>query len=224
MRRGLVAGLPARSDAGAEPGLPQGFGVRPADATTPFHWLYWGKCAVTRTRDAERLVSSLEQHLSMPGSAAGDRVSLRMSAGVDMAGNAVLLPPLGAEAARFDRRLRDAGVVLVDGPFAVLDLSSRELVVEAPSVRLEPDVRSELVAELGTSKQERTVQPGRYRLDRLLFDQEPITGPQAVAAVLAALVDPVDGAGAQTVSTALQWLRIVGVTMRDVGRVVDAAC
>lgn len=203
---------------------PQGYGVRVADDESAFHWLYWGRCPVVRTRDAGRLLGALEQHLSAPGRAEGDQLVLRMSAGVTAEGQAFILPPLGAEVARLDRRLRDAGAALVDGPFAVVDPVRGELVVTAPDITIGPDVRDALVERIGSARAEAVVRPGRYPLGHWLVETD---APQAsrgsgLAHLLGHLAAPATQRGVEAATSLVTQLRTVVLAMRDVSRVPAA--
>lgn len=206
----------------AEPSA-QGFGVRPADGDSNFHWLYWGRCPVVRTRDANRLLTALEQHLSVPSGAAGDSLVLRLSACITANGEAILLPAVGGSIALVDRRLREAGAMLVDAPFAVVDPHDGELVVEPPTIAMRGGPRRQLVKELGTTRNEVSVPPGRYALAAWAVESEEGRQPRAAELVdlLGVLAAPTTERGVDGAVGLLERLRKVAITLRDVRAMVE---
>lgn len=208
---------------GAPEPWPQGFGVRPAEDDSSFHWLYWGRCPVVRTRDADRLLGALEQHLSAPVASTNDWLVLRLSAAVTADGGAILLPAVGAGVARIDRRLREAGATLVDAPFAVVDPHTGDLVLEPPSVALREEPRRELVGVMGSLRSETVVAPGRYPLARWAVEPRDPAGTPAAAAVelLGSLAAPTTHRGAQGAIHLVSRLRSVMLTVRDVRTAVE---
>lgn len=204
--------------------LPQGFGIRPANSSSDFHWLYWGRCPVVRSRDAERLVNALEHHLSVPSAAVADQLLWPMSAVVSVAGEAFLLPKIGASIARFDRPLRAAGMTVVDVPLVAVDPSTGELVVDAPTVTLAGPARDTLLEALGTTSEEGTVAPGRYPIAAWLAESgsPPDGEAAAITHLLGGLQAPTTPRGADGVQTLVRRLRKVAVTMRDVTSVLSA--
>lgn len=208
----------------SEDSLPQGLGIRAADEHSPFHWLYWGRCPLVRTRDAERLVRALERYLAPAPATPTPELQVRLTAGVLTTGQAFLLPALGADLARLDRRLQSAGAALVDGPHVTVDPVTGELVLREPEVALRRGPRQVLVDQLGTSRQDPRVAPGRYPIARWLVDgrTEDATGAVDVARLLSELVSPTTEGGLQASGTWVQRLRIVGIAVQDVGAVVTA--
>jgi hypothetical protein len=220
VQRLLSDALPGTSS--ADEALPQGFGVRPAGEDSSFHWLYWGRCPVARTRDAHRLVGALEHHLSAATSS-GDWLVLRLSAGITTSGEALLLPAVGADIARVDHRLRDAGVTLVDAPFSVVDPGARELVVEPPRIVAREEPRRELVEALGTRKRELVVVPGRYALAQWAIGgaKRDRTTAGLTAEMLRLLAAPTTRRGAEGASELVSRLPDVIPATRDARAAVE---
>lgn len=210
--------------------IPRGFGLRQVDRTSDFHWLYWGGCPVVRTRDAERLVYALEQHLSIPDATPPASLIVDLPAAVTDNGRAVLLPREFRNAfTLIDRRLRESGIRLIDGPLTVVDLAKAEIVVADPIVRIDTVARAKLVDALGSSRVEDHVGSGRYQLHRwfVATDDESVpSSASLVSSLLGAVARPFSVAeGIGLLAPLLERVRVqvIPTDVRSAARIVSAS-
>lgn len=138
-----------------------------------FHRLQWGGCNAVRTRDPERFRRALAHHLG--GHGVPPEGLLRTDAIVAVHdGRATMLPAsMRQELHRFERPLRQGGVIFHDAPWVDVDPYTGDVVVEPP--RLPPD-RFDGVAERlpAPTRPEPVLDPGRYSLAAWYF---PSTRP-----------------------------------------------
>lgn len=185
---------PLRTDRDAN----HNYSVWLSDERRVFQRLQWGGCTVVRTRDPNRFGHALALHLSGHGAPSAGLV--RTDGVVAVHGNrATVLPAsLRRSVAAYERRLREAGMVLSDVPWVDVDPHTREVVLQPPSLsvarfqavveRLPPARRPDPVAE-----------PGRYPLAGWYFapiglEDEPMSVVDAVATVLSGLHWPLTAA------------------------------
>lgn len=162
-----------------------------------FHRLQWGGCTVVRTRDPHRLARALAAHFGGHGPPPAGL--LRTDGVMACHGSrATVLPPsLRQSIAKYERPLRDAGVVLSDAPWVDLDPRTGDVVLQPPppwAARFGP-----VVDRLPPpDRPQPMVEPGRYALagwffDSIGFDEEPMSITDAVATVLSGLRSPLTG-------------------------------
>ena len=164
-----------------------------------FQRLQWGGCTVVRTRDPERFGRALALHIG--GHGAPSSGLLRTDGVVAVHdGQATVLPAaLRPSIDRFERPLRDGGVMLHDAPWVDLDPYRAEVVVEPP--RLPAAWFDDIVSRLPPPRRPDPVPgPGRYRLAAWHFPssiraQRPMSKADAVAAVLSAMVSSLSDDG-----------------------------
>ncbi len=157
-----------------------------------FHRLQWGGCTVVRTHDPVRFGRALALHIG--GHGAPSSGLLRTDGVVAVHdGQATVLPAvLRQRIDKFERPLREEGVILHDAPWVDIDLSTGEVVIEPP--RLPPARFDDIVSSLPqTRRPDPAVFPGSYALAAWYFPwtkraQQPIPSKaDAVALVLGAL-------------------------------------
>ena len=170
-----------------------------SDDRRSFHRLQWGGCTVVRTRDGERFGRALALHLGGHGTpSAGLLRSDGLVAIHD--GRATILPGfLRQSVDRFERLLREGGVILHDAPWVDLDPFSGEIVIEPP--RLPPARFDDIVERLPRIlRPDPVVDPGRYPLAAWYFpttvqEERTMSRADAVATVMTRLRWPLDDAG-----------------------------
>ena len=153
-----------------------------------FHRLEWGGCTVVRTGDPERFARALALHLGGHGTPADGLLRAEGIAAIHDGCATVLPATVRLSIARFERALRDGGVVLHDSPWVDVDPYTGEVVLEPP--RLPPARFGELVKGLpGARRLEPVAEPGRYPVVAWHFpwtvrEQQPLSRADAVATVL----------------------------------------
>jgi len=156
-----------------------------------FHRLQWGGCTVVRSRDPNRFALALARHLSGHGPPPAGVVRTDGVVAVHGERATVLPVSIRQRIPVYDRALREAGVVLHDGPWVDFDPHSGEVVIEAPG--LSPACFDEVFDRLpGGRRREAVAEPGRYALTGWFFDpvglrEERLSIADAVASVLAGL-------------------------------------
>jgi hypothetical protein len=162
-----------------------------SDDPRAFQRLQWGGCTVVRTRDPNRFGLALALHLS--GHGVPPQGLLRTDGVVAVRdGSAMVLPAvLRQRIPRFERPLREAGLLLSDAPWVDVDPRTGEVVLDPPPAAVD---FAEVVARLPEARRaEPVAPPGRYRLTGWYFNASRKAPPgempavEAVAAVLSSL-------------------------------------
>ena len=139
-----------------------------SDDRRRFHRLQWGGCNVVRTRDPERFRRALALHLG--GHGAPPNGLLRTDALVAVHdGRATVLPAsMRQDLHRFERPLREGGVILHDAPSVDVDPYTGEAVLQPP--RLPPARFDKIIEGLPQpARPESVPDPGRYPLAAWYF-------------------------------------------------------
>ena len=183
-----------------DPAAPRNFSVTFAQSTTRAHLLHWGGCVAARAFDPQRIVRALVDHLAAHRPPPDGLVWISSRAYV-RDGRAILLPsPLDDDLRVSDRELRLEGLVALDSPRALVDVSTGELVVDD---LLAPDWAAFDDVVVGATKRraEPTVPFGRYPIERWVFvDYSGRWGPITKAtATRAAVLEIVDGVERPTI-------------------------
>jgi thiol-disulfide isomerase/thioredoxin len=175
----------------------------PAGAgTRALHLLVRGSTQLVRTRVPGRVLAGLVSHLSADFAAPDDRLQRVSATAVVHDGHGVLLPPhLVNHLQELQPRFSRAGIRMVDGTHADIDLDAGELVVPSPTIAFDASVVAELEGEdssrRGGGSELPRVLPGRYPLRAWCFSRSPEqSGPlspaTAVTAALSSLLDLAD--------------------------------
>lgn len=158
-----------------------------------FHRLQWGGCTVVRTRDPERFRRAIALHLGGHGAPASRLLRADGILAVHDGRATVLPDSMRQSLPKFERPLREGGVLLHDAPWVDIDPNTGEVLVEPP--RLPPARFDDLVDGLPQpARLEPVVDPGRYPLAAWYFPawaEEPMSKPDAVVMVLNGLRWPV---------------------------------
>lgn len=128
------------------------------------HFLYRGAEKVVRTRDPERVVRALLNHLSSHARTAPAGM-LKVAGTAFVAGDVAVITPSPVrfflEAA--ERRLNASGLRVVDTPWALVDPERAELVIPEPALEVDWSELARLGAALtGPRRPDPCVPPGRY--------------------------------------------------------------
>ena len=157
-----------------------------------FHRIEWGGCTVVRTRDPARFGRALALHLGGHGAPTG---RLLRTDGVLAVhdGRATMLPPsMRQSLPRFERPLREGGVIFHDAPWVDIDPYTGEVLLEPP--RMPPARFDDIVDGLRPPAQpEPVADPGRHPLAAWYFPpwaHGPMSKADAVEAVLNGLSWP----------------------------------
>lgn len=152
-----------------------------------FHRLQWGGCVVVRTRDPERFGRGLALHLG--GHGVPSRGLVRTDGVVAIHdGRATVIPSsIRQSMHRFERPLREGGVVLHDAPWVDVNPYTGEVFVDPP--RLAPARFDAIVKELPRPpRPDPVVDPGAYPLAAWYFPslraERLMSKAEAVATVL----------------------------------------
>ena len=187
--------------------------------------LLWGDAVVVRSRSARRVVDALLAFLSAHVAAEASAIWRIAAFPVVKEGHAALLPDwLRSGLAQVQPRLTRAGLAMVDGPCAIVDTGSAELVVPAPTIEHDEVVFNLLGPVVVRGTELLPAAPGRYPLAGWLFpDPGPETGSAATSLALAvAAVDrPKDGAMLADVAALLR--RVPLAVASDVPALVTQA-
>jgi hypothetical protein len=144
--------------------VPANFSLRLAEKEGDFHFLYWGGRTVVRTLDAGRLLRGLLTFLAAHGDPDPGVVKLR-SLGLVRDGRALLTPPgLKGSLSGLEPLLVRRGLVVVDGPWVLVDVAAAELLVGGTSLEVDRGPIDEIVATAPKGRPAPTVAPGRYPL------------------------------------------------------------
>lgn len=151
-----------------------------------FHRLQWGGCTVVRTRDRERFRRALAFHLG--GHGAPTRGLLRTD-GIVVVHDAratVLPASMRQNLHRFERPLREGGVIFHDAPWVDIDPYTGEVFLEPPRM---PTARFDDVVDglPQPAQTEPVTEPGRHPLAAWYFPpwvQRPFSRAHAMETVL----------------------------------------
>ena len=151
-----------------DPNAPNNFSVAFSRTTTDAHLLFWGGCVAARSFDPHRILRSLVDHLTAHRPPPPGTVWVN-ALGFVKDGRAVLMPGVFNDDLRVvDRQLRAEGWVAVDGPRALVDLATAELVV-TDLIEPDSDALAKAVEGVPQRRAEPTVPHGRYPIDRWVF-------------------------------------------------------
>lgn len=185
-----------------------------------FQRLEWGGCTVVRTRDPNRFTRALALHLS--GHGAPSPGLLRTDGVVAVHDDrAIVLPPsLRQEVSIYERPLREAGIVLHDGPWVDFDPGTGEVALEPPP--LPASCFDAVVSALPPARRpDRIAEFGRYPVAYWYFasltaKHEPMAVIDAVTIALSRLRSPLTERGQAAMVAAMfertpfGWLRLPG--------------
>jgi hypothetical protein len=155
------------------------------DMGDPFHFLYRGSTRIVRTRDANRLVRALLNHLSGHGVVADDELRVF---GVGLVGaRGALIGPYALRQHRdqLERRLTSAGVRFCDTELVHVDWRRREVVMSEPRLEVDWSALEALPSITPTTASDPMVGPGRYPLIGWAFLGEGDAPSRARAVALA---------------------------------------
>jgi hypothetical protein len=156
----MVRGVPKRVSLSLHPGRQDG----------ELHRLFWGNCPAVSTLDPGRLAASFIAHLGCSRSPEGVlRTFLTTILRED--GSVVLFPPMRGVVPFFEARLRAAGAIVSDWPWADVELDAAAgpvLVVSDPEFPAEVS-RSivDVLNALPGGRSEQRIPAGRYPISRL---------------------------------------------------------
>lgn len=156
---------------------PANYSLRAGADDQGFHFLSRGECVVLRTRDRDRLLDGLARHLGGHRPPPAGTVRTASVAVVLAGGTAVLLPDIGADLPRVERRLRHLGAAIVDAPWVDIDPAAGQLVVPEPHLRLDRSGVDGLRQLLPAGPTEAVVAPGPYPLAAWFFAGAGADGP-----------------------------------------------
>ena len=149
--------------------VPPNFSLQLAEKAGDFHFLYWGRCAVSRTLDTERILRSLLTFLAAHGHAGPGVLKVRTLALVRN-GRAVLCPPgLKGSLTGLEPMLVRRGFAVVDGPWALVDVARAELLVAGIGLDIDRAPLDEIVATAPKGRFSPSVPSGRYPLAAWAF-------------------------------------------------------
>jgi hypothetical protein len=161
-------------------------------ASGAFHFLYRGSTRVVRTRDPDRLVRALLNHLSGHGEVPADHVRVQAVALVGDRG--ALLAPfvIRQHADHVERRLHAAGVRVSDTELTQVDWHRRVLVVPEPALAIDWSALDDLASIVPTVVVDPIVAPGDYPVFGWAFlgEGDPPSRARAVALGMRLVTDP----------------------------------
>jgi len=148
--------------------------TKDAGATRSLKLLVHGSTHLVRSRSAGRALAALLQYVSGDLGEPDASLTAVNATAVLRDGEALLLPSnLVSSVKQLQPRMARAGMVIVDTPRALVDISTRELVVPEPTLPFDPSVIEELDRDLVFGSELPRARPGRYPLSAWFFVHSP---------------------------------------------------
>jgi hypothetical protein len=159
----------------------------------PVHLLYSSGCLIARCRDPVDVLVALVRELTFYDMTSDDHIIVRCAVLRRSDRRALLLSALARrQAVQQARRLRDAGLAVVDTPAVVLDPQTLEAVVPSPNFALDSQAFLRL-GEGAATRVESALAEQRYVVDSWVFMSLP------------GVLDPAQRAGALVKAMAALW-------------------